>query len=209
MTGKPIPIGGTLASIAISPDGKTAYVMNFTGSITAISTATRTVKGKPIRVAGDPRAITIAPDGGTAYLLGFGASNVTVISLATGTVKGKPIPVGAGPYAIAITPDQAPVAALSVTPAAARRHTRFNASASRAPSSPVVSYAWHFGDGSSAVTATPAEVHTYARPGSYTAWVTETDAAGTSTARVFTGQTMSRNGGPQATARRTFRVRAG
>ncbi|MDQ1521007.1 MAG: hypothetical protein QOI55_2080, partial [Actinomycetota bacterium] len=41
--------------------------------------------------------------------------------------------------------------------------------------------------------------HTYASSGSFTARVTETSSAGTSTTRVFTGQTMSRNGGPTAT----------
>jgi hypothetical protein len=38
----------------------------------------------------------------------------------------------------------------------------------------------------------------YAATGSYKVTLTVTDAAGTSTRRVFTGQTVSRNGGPQA-----------
>ncbi|HEY2054905.1 MAG TPA: choice-of-anchor D domain-containing protein, partial [Solirubrobacterales bacterium] len=40
----------------------------------------------------------------------------------------------------------------------------------------------------------------------YTPSVTETDSAGTSTTRVFTGQTVSRNGGPGATASRSVTV---
>ncbi len=110
------------------------------------------------------------------------------------------------PTDIAITPDQAPVAALTVTPANAGQATHFNASASVAPSSPITNYAWNFGDGATATTSTPTTTHTYARDGSYTATLTETDAAGTSLTKVFTGQTMSRNGGPQARTTSTFTV---
>ncbi len=48
--------------------------------------------------------------------------------------------------------------------------------------------------------------HTYASTGGFTARVTETSSAGTSTTRVFTGQTMSRNGGPSATTTRGLTV---
>ena len=70
----------------------------------------------------------------------------------------------------------------------------------------ITSYAWNFGDGVTATTATPTTTHTYATGGNYPVSVTETDSAGTSTARVFTGQTMSRNGGPQATATATASI---
>jgi hypothetical protein len=69
-----------------------------------------------------------------------------------------------------------------------------------AGTSPIVSYAWNFGDTNTAVTTTPTESHTYAGNGTYTATVTETDAAGTSTSQVFTGQTMSRYGTADAEA---------
>jgi PKD repeat protein len=97
-----------------------------------------------------------------------------------------------------ITPDQAPVASFSVTPAPAGSPTAFDASASTAPSSPIVRYFWTFGDGTHATTDVPTVSHTYANAGTYTVTLKLTDAAGTSTTRVFTGQTMSRNGRARA-----------
>ena len=47
---------------------------------------------------------------------------------------------------------------------------------------------------------------TYATPGAYTATVTETDSTGTSMAQVFTGQTVSNNGGPSAVSSQNFTV---
>jgi hypothetical protein len=112
---------------------------------------------------------------------------------------------------LAITPDQAPEAELSVIPAPAGSPTSFDASASVAPSSPISSYAWNFGDGHTATTSTPTTTHTYSTSGSFTATVTETDTAGTSTAgtstaQVFTGQTVSLNGGAQAVASQSFEI---
>jgi hypothetical protein len=41
-------------------------------------------------------------------------------------------------------------------------------------------------------------MHAFGAAGNYTVTLTETDTAGTSMKRVFTGQTLSRNGGPSA-----------
>jgi hypothetical protein len=101
--------------------------------------------------------------------------------------------------AIAITPDQAPVAHLHVTLAAIGSPSTLDASASTVAYGTIASYHWNFGDGATATTTTPVTTHTYTG-GSYTASVTETSSAGTSTTQVFTGQTASQNGGPQATA---------
>ena len=102
--GKPVRAGLGL-QVAITPDGKTAYVLNggaFT--VTPVSTATNTV-GRPIhlpRSSFEPSFIAITPDGKTAYVACQHA--VVPISTATNTA-GKPIPVGFSPTAIAITPD--------------------------------------------------------------------------------------------------------
>jgi len=115
--GKPIHVGlsgstpkGGFApadgQIAITPDGKTAYLI--TGSsVTPVSTATGT-PGKPIHVVGGyPNQIVITPDGKTAYVLTTpmsGQNTVIPISTATNT-PGKPIEVARGaPLAMAITP---------------------------------------------------------------------------------------------------------
>ena len=88
----------------ITPDGKTAYIVNEgSDTVTPIQTATNTA-GKPIRVGHFPFAIAITPDGETAYVANASSGTVTPIQTATNTA-GTPIPVGSDPIAIAITPD--------------------------------------------------------------------------------------------------------
>jgi YVTN family beta-propeller protein len=66
--GKPITVGGNPAAIAITPDGKTAYVAldnstsrgDFPGQVIPISTVTNKA-GKGITVGIDPAAIAITP----------------------------------------------------------------------------------------------------------------------------------------------------
>jgi serine/threonine protein kinase, bacterial len=102
--GTPIMVGSESDAIAISSDGRTAYVTAGGGStVTPISLATGT-PGTPIAVGAGPFAIAITPDHRTAYVTSFNDNSVTPINLATGT-PGTPITVGAGPFAIAITPD--------------------------------------------------------------------------------------------------------
>jgi YVTN family beta-propeller protein len=202
--GTPIPVGQTPRGIAITPDGKTAYVTNLdSNSATPIDTATNTA-GTAIPVGQQPQGVAITPDGKTAYV-STGDNTVSPIDTSTNTA-GTAIPVGPGPQGVAITPDQAPVAQLSVTPAPTGQPTSFDASASTVRYGTITSYAWDFGDGTTATTSTPTTTHTYTSAGSHTAKVTETDSAGTSTTKVFTGQTMSRNGGPSAVASQTFTV---
>jgi len=98
--------GGTFGQIAITPDGKTAYVT--TGStVTPINTATDT-PGTPIHLASRASSfgfwgqIVITPDGKTAYVLT--GSGVTPINTATNT-PGTPIHAYGAPVGvIAITP---------------------------------------------------------------------------------------------------------
>jgi YVTN family beta-propeller protein len=102
--GSPITVGNYPEGIAITPDGKTAYVTNFNdGTVTPIDLATGT-PGPPITVGKEPEGIAITPDGKTAYVANAGDGTVTPITLATST-PGPPIIVGNGPLAIAITPD--------------------------------------------------------------------------------------------------------
>ena len=96
----PFPIS---YAIAITPDGKTAYVANTSsGSVTPIDIATNAA-GPPIPVGSSPDLIAITPDGKTAYVVNLGSSTVTPIDIATNTA-GAPIPVGTVPEAIALTP---------------------------------------------------------------------------------------------------------
>jgi YVTN family beta-propeller protein len=204
IAGAAIPVGNHPYSIAITPDGATAYVSNSAdSSVTPIHIATDTA-GSAISVAAGVGGIASAPDGKTVYVTGFG-STVTPIDTTTNTPE-TPIVVGSQSGGIAITPDQAPVASLTATGSALGMPTTFDASASTVAYGGIASYAWNFGDGSTATTTTPTTTHTYAAAGADTVTVTETSTAGTSTSAVFTGQTMSQNGGPSAHASRVVTI---
>jgi YVTN family beta-propeller protein len=198
--GTPIPVGPAPDAIAITPNGATAYIVNSgNDTVTPIHTATNTA-GTPIRRVGIyPVGIAISPNGATAYVTDDYGSAVTPIRTATNTV-GRPIPVPGYPLAIAITPDQGPVAAFTATAAPAGDATTFDASRSIAQGAPIATYAWNFGDGTRTTTDVATISHTYSKAGAYRVTLTLTDADGTSTTQVFTGQTVSRNGGPQARA---------
>lgn len=192
--------------VATSPSGVGAYVANFeAGRLTALASS-GLVLGT-VGVAAEPFGVAYAPDGRTVYVSSSGSpGSVTAIGAEDRTVIGGPIAVDDNPLGLAVTPDQAPVAELEVTTKAAGNPTSFDASGSSVPYGQIVSYAWNFGDGATTTTTTPTTTHTYSEAGLYKATVTETDSAGTSTARVFTGQTVSRNGGPSATAERALTI---
>jgi hypothetical protein len=195
--------------VAVTPDGATAYVTyaNTFGpsgdqaSLLPIDTATSTA-GTPIALGTSAaEGIAITPDGATAFVTDQLSGTVTPVDLASSTA-GTPISLGTSgtnPVAIAITPDQAPIAHLNVTLAPNGSPSTFDASASTVAYGTIASYDWNFGDGTTETTTTPVVTHTYSG-GSYTASVTETSSAGTSTSEVFTGQTATASGGPQATA---------
>jgi YVTN family beta-propeller protein len=101
--GTAIQPGNSPWTIAITPDGKTAYVAGYSGGVTPVNLATGRV-GTPIPIGGGMDAIAITPDGRTAYVAHD--DGVTPIDLATGRA-GTLIPVNLGnnAKAIAITPD--------------------------------------------------------------------------------------------------------
>jgi DNA-binding beta-propeller fold protein YncE len=110
--GRRIKIGVIPEAIAVTPDGKTAYIADLhPATVTPVATATST-PGKPITIGGFPWAIAITPDGKTAYtvdLPAYGQGPTRVIPVATATnTPGTPIKirdvVGLS-AAIAITPD--------------------------------------------------------------------------------------------------------
>ena len=99
-------VGGHSAAIAVTPDGKTAYVISAPpsgpGTIIPLATATNT-PGTPIRTSQGPDAIAFTPDGKTAYVTDGTSGTVIPISPAT-NAPGPPIHVGGHPAAIAVTP---------------------------------------------------------------------------------------------------------
>jgi YVTN family beta-propeller protein len=115
--GAAIPVGANPGAIAITPDGKTAYVCPATFSpssaLIPISTATNRA-GPAIPLTGDSFMIAITPNGKTVYVASSSYGTVTPISTATG--KASPsISTGVGISAIAITPDSKTVYVAGVT----------------------------------------------------------------------------------------------
>ena len=161
-------------------------------------------KGSPVVV--NPWDVAITPDSRTAYVADEGVGWVTPINLTTNSAEPS-IRTGYKSEALAIAPDQAPVAAFSVQVAVAGFHSTFDASTSTSSTSPIVTYQWGFGDGAGLTSSAPVVHHIYSHSGRYFVTLTVTDQAGTSTAQVFTGHTMSNNGGPQARAERWVAIK--
>ena len=101
--GTPISVGAGPQQIAITPDGKTAYVIG-SNFVTPISVATDTA-GRSIQVGNSVlQGIAITPDGKTVYVASTFDHSVTPITVATNVAE-PPIAVSIDPDAIAITPD--------------------------------------------------------------------------------------------------------
>jgi YVTN family beta-propeller protein len=114
--GTPIQTGGALA---MSPDGKTLYVLGG-GGLVPIDTATN-IAGTPILLNGPAHTMIFAPGGREAYVAvwhGDWQGDVVPVNLATGKT-GAPVYSGitdaAGPASLAITPDGKTVYAAGYT----------------------------------------------------------------------------------------------
>jgi YVTN family beta-propeller protein len=107
VVGSPIPVSKYPQAIAITPDGRFAYVADGGVSepgVSVIDTQTNQVVGSPIPVGEFPHAMAITPDGRFAYVANSLSESVSVIDTQTRQVVGSPIPVSEYPLAIAITP---------------------------------------------------------------------------------------------------------
>jgi YVTN family beta-propeller protein len=105
IVGAPIPLekANDLASMAISPNGKTLYVAEYSESIAVIDTQTNQPVGS-IPIEDSTNTIAISPDGKTAYATLSGDA-VAVIDTTSNQTVGLPIPVGEEPYGVAFSPD--------------------------------------------------------------------------------------------------------
>ena len=101
-------VGGAFANgVAVTPDGKHAYVANqLSGSVSVIDTVTNTVVATIPLVANtdSPMGVAITPDVKYAYVTKGNPNTVSVIATATNLVVAT-IPVGNGSAKIAVTPD--------------------------------------------------------------------------------------------------------
>jgi YVTN family beta-propeller protein len=104
-----IEVGNLPAGVAISPDGKRAYVTSRRNNqVWVIDTATHAVV-KTIPVQTEPANLAFTPNAQRAYVTNFGSNSVSVIDTATESVvavpDGNAIHVGFVPIGITISPD--------------------------------------------------------------------------------------------------------
>lgn len=103
--GEPIPVGGDPVGVAISPDGKRAYVTSWDeDNVWVIDTPTNGVITKIEGLSDDPAHVAIAPDGKTLYVSEFGTDTVAAIDAQTNTVVDR-YPAGPWPLMLAVSPD--------------------------------------------------------------------------------------------------------
>lgn len=211
--GSPFTVTGTSQfGVAITPDGRHLFVAsNDTNSVFAFDIASNgalaPVPGSPFGNAGtNPIALALTPDGRRLYVAAQSSTIASFDVAANGALtptSGSPFPAGVtGPdlQSLSITPAQGPVAAFSVRAAAPGSATQFDGKQSSDPDGTVASFAWNFGDATTASSASPSASHVYAKAGVYTATLTVTDNEGCSSAQIFTGQSVSCNGGAAAVA---------
>lgn len=114
--GAAITVGQAPAAVAISPDGKFVYSINYvdgnpgTGTMSVVSTSSNSVVATIAGFSG-PFGIALTPDGRFAYVTNFGSNNfapfgttVSVVDLKSNAITAT-IGVGIQPAGIAITPD--------------------------------------------------------------------------------------------------------
>jgi YVTN family beta-propeller protein len=107
LIGDPIRVSGGScdcpnSSLAITPDGKRAYVTNRgnalshqpVGNVKVIDLVQHKVIGSPIETGPRPTAVVITRDGARAYVLNSGDGTISTIDLATNEITGAPISVG-------------------------------------------------------------------------------------------------------------------
>jgi YVTN family beta-propeller protein len=107
--GKTIPAGQTPGFVAISPNGRLAYIANrAAGVVTVVDTAVDKVTATIPVQAGPPQYLAFAPDGKRVYVSIFNDQktiNVVGVLDTTSNSIVSTIPVGTRPFALAVTPD--------------------------------------------------------------------------------------------------------
>lgn len=104
-------VGNTAGALAITPNGKTAYLaIQWADEVLPVDLANHTL-GKVIKVGNEPVSVAVTPNGTRAYVLGFvniEHASVVAIKTSSGTAN-KGLSVGplesAGAGGIAITPN--------------------------------------------------------------------------------------------------------
>ena len=102
-----IPVGSSPLGIALTPDGKRAYVNNQGDStVTVIDTVTNTTVGAPIPVVARPTSVAITSDGKRAFVISGAESKMSVIDLTLSQVNATVALPSAGD-SVTLSPDGA------------------------------------------------------------------------------------------------------
>jgi DNA-binding beta-propeller fold protein YncE len=221
--GSPFTAASGLSSIpdiAVSPTGAGLYATDgssLAGMSIAADGPLTEVPGSPFSfpdAASQPQAIAVAPGGGEVFADNPANSVLQPYAVqSNGALAAIGSPVSTGDAApdqggITVGPDRGPSASFLAGAEPARSPSSFDASRSTAPDGTVVSYAWSFGDGTSATGSAPTTAHVYAAPGTYTVTLTVTGSDGCSTTGPFTGQSPSCTLDPAATTSETITIPA-
>ncbi len=98
------PVGSKPSGLALSKDGRLAYVVNSSnGNVTVVDTIPMQAYS-PIGVGVAPQKIAATPDGTKFLVTNSGSASVSVIDAATNRVVGT-VPVGNGATDIKLSPD--------------------------------------------------------------------------------------------------------
>jgi DNA-binding beta-propeller fold protein YncE len=97
----PLPAPGV--GVAISPDGKSAYVTSESKEVLVIEPEAATARGT-IELGRQVEAVAFSPDGRRAYF-GLTSEEIVSVDTQTGEVVGSPIMLRGRPRLIAFTPD--------------------------------------------------------------------------------------------------------
>ncbi|AKB81650.1 hypothetical protein MSBR3_1072 [Methanosarcina barkeri 3] len=99
-----VKVGRWPEGVAVTPDGKTAYVANYwDNNVSVIDTATNKVT-TTVDVRSGPSEVVVTPDGRKVYVTNQGNGTVSIIDTANDTVIAT-VPVGNTPMGIAVAPD--------------------------------------------------------------------------------------------------------
>jgi YVTN family beta-propeller protein len=118
-----IVVGPLPAGVAVTPDGKTAFVTKQSGTLSTIDVKTSTKDPADITVGTDPAGVAVTPDGKTAFVANLASGTVSAVDVKTRTKRADDIPVGSGPLGLAITPDGETGFVTTTSPTRCRRLT--------------------------------------------------------------------------------------
>ena len=101
-----IEVGSYPYSMALSPNGKKAYVANYgDNTVSVINIKKGTVHRTPITVGDGPQSVAFTPNGKKAFVANYNDHTVPVINVKKDTVQGAPITVGNGPASVVFSPN--------------------------------------------------------------------------------------------------------